>query len=222
MGENQPTKRSRLSAAALAAAALLANSTAPAQSPIGDLIRRSQEQAEIAITSSPTTPAPLVLQPAHDTPSLIGYGHRSHSSHSSHASHSSHSSHYSSAGSSGGSGGYVPPPSQTPPPKKKAPPPSQNQPDPSPPPTREQPPREQPPRDVAPSDQPPTTRPAQVEETKYPYTVYMKDSRTIECDVKGDGDHYLLVKKAGTLRVLKSDVARIEKNVNATTRPSGG
>ena len=93
--------RKTLGAAAIAIAALLAQTSAPANSPTHDLIERAKQQSVASSTAQPKeTPAPLVLKPSTGNELLAD-----HFSHSSHSSHSSHRSHYSSLGASGGSGG---------------------------------------------------------------------------------------------------------------------
>jgi hypothetical protein len=69
---------------------------------------------------------------------------------------------------------------------------------------------------------PPIGAPTDPSDTSYPYIVYMDDHRIIKCDVQEDGDYYNLVKKAGTIRVAKTDVEKIQRSDDpATTQPSG-
>lgn len=177
-------------AVALAVAVLLANSSVPAQSNLGAMVERAKQ---ISGQSTAQTTPPLVIGPSSSVIQL---------DHASHASHASHSSHYSSStgggddstGGDGSSGGD-----------------SQNNPTTPPP---------------APSPPPPTTPPAPVgtpewqPDTSYPYIVDMLDGREIRCDVKEDGDYYNLIKRAGIIRVLKTDVKSIQAVPQAATQPS--
>jgi hypothetical protein len=213
--QGEKTAKAKISAAALAIAALLSQSSAPASTSVHNLIEQAKQQVVAAAPSAVRpAPPPLVLKPS-NAPNELRGGHRSHSSHSSHRSHSSHSSHYSGTGGIGGGGGITPP-SRTPPPP--SPPPYQ------PPVRNDPPPPSQPPaRKEPPAQSPPAKPPVQAEETIYPFIVTLKDRRVIECDVQTDGDHMLLVKKGGSIRVLKTDVDRIDKNLRyrpPSTRPS--
>jgi hypothetical protein len=49
----------------------------------------------------------------------------------------------------------------------------------------------------------------------------MRDKREIRCvDVKEDGEFWLLVKRAGTIREAKANVVRIERIGTVSTQPS--
>src|SRR5580704_4121788 len=80
-------KRAGRNAVALAVAALLANSSAPAQSNLGQIVDRAKQS--LNQSTSKATP-PLVIRPSS---SVIQLGH---------ASHASHTSHYSSSTGGGG------------------------------------------------------------------------------------------------------------------------
>lgn len=178
----------RRNAVALAVAALLASSSAPTQSALGEIVERAKQ---ISIQSTARATPPLVIRPSS---TVIQLGH------SSHASHASHSSHYSSSASGGGDA----PAGDTPTGGD-----SQDNPTPPPPPP---PPASPPPKPIgAPEWQP---------DTSYPYIVDMNDGREIRCDLQEDGDYYNLIKKAGVIRVLKTDVKSIQRVAQATTQPT--
>jgi len=82
------------------------------------------------------------------------------------------------------------------------------------------PPRRTPTPPVRDSSTTPAPASTPVPDTAYPFLVYLKDGRQVRCDVQADGTEFLLVKKAGTIRVTKNEVDRIERVVVPTTRPT--
>ncbi len=106
-GGNAQYKATGLNAVTLAVAALLASSSAPAQSSLKDLIERAKQVSNHP--ASHATP-PLLIRPSSNAIQL---------DHSSHASHTSHNSHYSSSTDNGG--GADSPDNGTPAPSPAAP-----------------------------------------------------------------------------------------------------
>jgi hypothetical protein len=177
-------KSAGLSTVALAVAALLANSSAPAQSSLGETVGRAKQTS---IHPSAKCTPPLIIQPS---ASVIQLGHSSHASHASHYSSSAGSGGDAPAGDTPGGGA------------------SQDNPPPAPPATPPPPPQK------------PVGSPEWVPDTSYPYIVDMNDGREIRCDVQDDGDYYNLVKRAGKIRVLKTDVKSIQRSGGPATQPT--
>jgi hypothetical protein len=196
----------KLSAAALAVSVLLAQSSAPAQSSLNTIVDNAKQHAVVAEPAGVKRPPPLTLKPS-GTINLRGGG-RGHSSHSSHASHASHSSHYSSSG-----GGGNPPPTTTNPPPAATDPP-RTPPRPKQAPTQDNPSDPRPPSDSTPNRDP---TPEKVD----PYLVFVRDGRQIRCvDVKDEADSWLLVKRAGVIKLRKAEVIRIERVDPSSTQPT--
>jgi outer membrane biosynthesis protein TonB len=197
-GNSRPSRGvvSKLSTAALAVAALLTGTQAPAQGPVAQMVETAKATADLPASEKKKTAPQLVLQPSNKMVNQLGHG-----------SHASHSSHVSGSGGGGGSG-IDPTPAPAPAPRSPAPAPT---PAPYNPPASQEPPK--------PARQPasrPSTQPA----VQYPFLVHLKDGRAVECDIETDGDYMILKKRAGTLRVLKTDIKQIEPRTVASSQPS--
>jgi hypothetical protein len=190
--DNEITDGKKKAAGLNAVALAVASLLASSSAPAQSSLQAIVEQAKLTTTqATPKTTPPLVIQPSSSPIQL---------DHSSHASHASHSSHYSSSTDGGGDGDT---PSGG---DNSGSGSSQDNPPPASPPS-------------PPASTQPVGAPEWIPDTSYPYTVDLDDGREIRCDIKDDGDYYDLVKRAGTIRVLKTDVTAIHRNV-PTTKPT--